>query len=54
MLSDLECIQQQTNIRIDDIAQIYATSNLDVTAHGAEYIRTKKKMIMYSNKMILL
>lgn len=43
MLSDLECIQQQTNIRIDDIAQIYATSNLDVTAHGAEYIRNKEE-----------
>lgn len=43
MLSDLECIQEQTNIRIDDIAQIYATSNLDVTAHGAEYIRNKEE-----------
>ncbi len=41
--SDLQYIQQQTNIHIDPIGQIYATSNLDVTAHGAEYIRTKEE-----------
>src|SRR5210317_2402597 len=43
LLSDLEYVQQQTNIRIDPIGQNYAITDLDIIAHGAEEIKKKKE-----------